>query len=133
MLVPVVPVAGHAAIVDLLCQCGANVGAVNDVGDTPLHLAAWKNHLACAEILVSNNADKNAVNKDGRTCAQLARSAELKKLLPGALGLLGVVVFVRSGLARSANRCLYRPFLCSCAEYNEQELGKLIEIANEDD
>jgi len=73
---------GHYDLVQLLLEKHADPNAVNDVNDTPLHLAVWKDQLDCARLLLQYNADKNRRNKEGRSCAQMAISDEMRKLVP---------------------------------------------------
>lgn len=45
---------------------GANIGAVNNKGETPLHLAPIYNTRA-VEVFIENGADVNVVDNDGWT------------------------------------------------------------------
>ena len=74
--------AGHAELVERLCKEGAYVDTQNDNLDTPLHLAAWKGNSEVVTVLLKNGADKNIENADGKTPPQLARTQEMKRLLP---------------------------------------------------
>ncbi len=89
--------AGHDDITDLLCQRGAYVNVANEVGDTPLHLASWKDHPAVVEVLLRYQADKNMQNHDGRTPYSMARSDEVKQLLPGVVAYL--CLFISASLS----------------------------------
>ena len=64
---------GHAAIAELLLNCGAAVSVKNandHWGDTPLHAAAHGNQRAVAELLLARGADPTAKNPSGRTPLQ---------------------------------------------------------------
>jgi ankyrin repeat protein len=61
---------GHAELVTVLLDAGANVNEHNENGHwgtTPLHAAAHGNQLQVAEILLIRGADLRAKNKHGRT------------------------------------------------------------------
>jgi len=61
---------GHAEVVTLLLDLGADVNARNQNdhwGDTPLHAAAHGNQRAVAEALLTRGADIHARNPNGRT------------------------------------------------------------------
>jgi len=61
---------GHAPIVSLLIDAGADVNARNQNdhwGDTPLHAAAHGNQRAVAEILIACGADLQTQNPSGKT------------------------------------------------------------------
>ena len=66
------------------CGFQAEVDAVDEYNDTPLHCAAWKGHAAVAELLLQANASPTAVTKDGLTPADFAKQCghdELAKRL----------------------------------------------------
>jgi ankyrin repeat protein len=48
-----------------LIAAGANVNARDELGETPLHLAAVRGYLAISSLLIDKGADVNARNKDG--------------------------------------------------------------------
>ena len=55
-----------------LLQAIANVHAVNNYGQTALHIAAWNGRARVADVLLQANASTTAVTKNGRTPVQLA-------------------------------------------------------------
>ncbi|RVE60401.1 hypothetical protein OJAV_G00180640 [Oryzias javanicus] len=59
----------NSACLRYLLEHDANVNAITDSGQTPLHLAASKGLLDCVEILVNAGADVSA--KDNSGCAPL--------------------------------------------------------------
>jgi ankyrin repeat protein len=64
----------------LLLQLGADPKAVNDDGDTALHLAAKNNHPRICELLTCKGTDsmRHMRNHDGKTPMDLARNQEVR-------------------------------------------------------
>jgi ankyrin repeat protein len=54
-------------ILKLLIDKGANVNAINNSEDTPLHLAARNNHMTSLEILIGAGASVSAINVSDQT------------------------------------------------------------------
>ena len=46
---------------------GHHIDGINNLGQTPLHLAAWRGRLQCVEQLVSEGAAIQSVDKEGFT------------------------------------------------------------------
>ena len=63
---------GNIAEVERLIVAGAMVDAVNEYGQTPLHLAAWNGHTDIVSALIVVRADVNAVDEDVQTPLHLA-------------------------------------------------------------
>ena len=55
-----------------LLQANANVHAVNNYGQTALHIAALNGRARVADVLLQANASTTAVDKDGLTPVQRA-------------------------------------------------------------
>jgi ankyrin repeat protein len=53
-----------ARVQELLTQNGTLTAARDQDGSTPLHCAAWKGHVAVAEVLLVAGADVNAANQN---------------------------------------------------------------------
>ncbi|CUG84737.1 ankyrin repeat protein, putative [Bodo saltans] len=51
---------GHAAIVLILVDDGANVNARDDMKKTPLHLAAGQGHVSVVQVLLKHGASRGA-------------------------------------------------------------------------
>ena len=49
------------------------MNARGNYGETPLHRAAYKGHVATVRALMSGGANVNAKNKEGRTSVDTAR------------------------------------------------------------
>jgi hypothetical protein len=60
-----------AEIVQLLADAGADTNAMNDTGDTPLHICCRHNYPTAARILLSHGADASATNDAGETPLQV--------------------------------------------------------------
>jgi ankyrin repeat protein len=69
----------------VLIKEGADVNAVDEDEDTPLHLAAHRGQVEIAKVLIQNGADVNAVDGDKRTALQIAA---IKRRIPYILQLL---------------------------------------------
>ena len=67
---------GHADVVKVLLESGANANAVDKGKDTALHLAAGHGHVDVAKVLIQNGAKVNAVNFRGRTALHVAAKYE---------------------------------------------------------
>src|SRR3954452_15827316 len=75
----------HAAVRDLL-KGGADLGARNDIGDTPLMAAALNADAAVLELLLKAGANVNATNSVGATPLMRAATFEDKVRLLIASG-----------------------------------------------
>uniref|UniRef100_UPI003D81C575 Designed ankyrin repeat proteins,Ferritin heavy chain, N-terminally processed n=1 Tax=Homo sapiens TaxID=9606 RepID=UPI003D81C575 len=85
--------AGQDDEVAVLMARGAEVNAADDVGVTPLHLAAQRGHLAIVSVLLAFGASVNAADLWGQTPLHLAATA----------GHLEIVeVLLRSGASVNA-------------------------------
>ncbi len=60
---------------------GAKVSGMDEVGKTPLHVAAEYDNVIAAEILIAEGARVMAKDKKGRSPLDYAESASMIKLL----------------------------------------------------
>lgn len=114
---------GDAAEVRRLLAAGADMEARDDIGRTPLILAAWLGDAVTAKALVGAGADVNAKDEHGRTPLILAAwsgSAEIANLLVGA----GADLNARTHDGRTA--------LVEAAEHGEAEVANLLVAAGAD-
>jgi len=78
---------GHAAVVTMLLDAGANVTRATAFGDTALHLASCNGHLEVVRLLLARGADANQGNTFGDTSLILASyhgHAKISQLLVDA-------------------------------------------------
>lgn len=72
-------------VADRLLEAGADVNAGcvmrGDPNWTPLHHAAWRNHLAAVSWLLEHGAEKTRVNKYGSTPLETARYFDHKEII----------------------------------------------------
>jgi len=59
-------------LLTLLLDAGADINALNDNGQTALHIAVFWNNVDAVKLLLDRGADKTIKNKSGRTAADLA-------------------------------------------------------------
>ena len=64
---------GHKDVVAFLGSRGADVNAVDDIQQTPLHWAAMRGHASVCTTLLALGADPAAKNEDGDTALDKAR------------------------------------------------------------
>jgi ankyrin repeat protein len=62
----------HFDIVQLLVNRGAQIDAVNNNGNTPVHVAAIKNNFQVVRFLVNRGAQIDAVDDDGKNALHMA-------------------------------------------------------------
>uniref|UniRef100_A0A8C2TBW0 Oxysterol-binding protein-related protein 1 n=1 Tax=Coturnix japonica TaxID=93934 RepID=A0A8C2TBW0_COTJA len=63
-----------------------DINCVDQMGNTPLHCAAYRAHKNCALKLLKNGADPKIRNKNDQTPLDLAQGAEMKLILGGKTG-----------------------------------------------
>ncbi|XP_068788469.1 oxysterol-binding protein-related protein 1 isoform X2 [Struthio camelus] len=63
-----------------------DINCTDQMGNTPLHCAAYRAHKHCALKLLKNGADPKLRNKNDQTPLDLAQGAEMKHILGGKTG-----------------------------------------------
>ncbi len=103
---------GHAAIIALLLQSGADVNASGPDGWTPLHAAARMGHFEIVRELLERGADAERLTANGETALEVARSSNrqnpelIRFLQPLSGGPSSLRSAVRMGNAGAARRIL---------------------------
>ncbi|GCE20130.1 ankyrin repeat domain-containing protein [Dictyobacter kobayashii] len=72
---------GNVLVAEALLDCGADAEARDKLGDTPLHRAVKCGKTDMVAFLISRGADLHAKGKGGLTPWQVARGANMKRLL----------------------------------------------------
>ena len=72
---------GHADVVGLLMELGADIQKEDNYWRTPLHIAAAYGRVEMVRRLMMGGADVNRKDKRGRTPLDYAGTDEIKKLL----------------------------------------------------
>mmetsp|Transcript_1460 Transcript_1460/g.3311 ORF Transcript_1460/g.3311 Transcript_1460/m.3311 type:complete len:368 (+) Transcript_1460:99-1202(+) len=72
---------GYIDCLQLLLEYGANPGARNKFGATPLHGAARRGHVECVRALLAAGADPSFANKAGETALHVASTQEVSDVL----------------------------------------------------
>jgi ankyrin repeat protein len=75
---------GHVDVCVLLLQHGADINAVDGLGNTPLHEAAAKNRRDLVEVLLEFGANPGARNKKNMRPDELTRDGVVRKMLETA-------------------------------------------------
>jgi ankyrin repeat protein len=93
--------AGLEGVVELLLKNGADIKAVDNGRNTPLHFAAYEGHKKVVEVLLDKGANIKAVNKNEQTALYLAaqnRHEEVvKRLLKEDNGQTALYLAAKNG------------------------------------
>jgi alpha-tubulin suppressor-like RCC1 family protein len=71
---------GHANVVQLLIEHGADLSSSNSKGNTALHFCFAYGHTDIGKDLIDNGADEYMVNNDGLTCYEGLTLSDIDKL-----------------------------------------------------
>ncbi|KAK4827881.1 hypothetical protein QYF61_022275, partial [Mycteria americana] len=63
------------------CVAGADVNVLNDMGDTPLHRAAFTGRKEVVMLLLQHNADTSIVNGSGETAKEVTHDKDIRNML----------------------------------------------------
>ena len=63
-----------------LIEAGADVNLVGNVGYTPLHVAAWRNHPEAIELLLNAGANRSARCEQGKTPLDIAEENDYREV-----------------------------------------------------
>ena len=58
-----------------------DISSLQDLGESPLHQAAFKGHVAVVKVLLSNGANVNQATKKGLKPINVAKTQEIKDML----------------------------------------------------
>ena len=77
---------GLSTEIDLLIRSSIqtqtdNLYFQNKLGDTPLHSAAWKNHVEAVRLLLQKGARVDIRNNENKTAVELTKDPEVATLL----------------------------------------------------
>ena len=99
---------GDTAIITLLLERGADIGATDGAGSTPLHHAAYFGQTSAVRLLLDRRADPSARDKAGQTAStSCIGSLDYKEAKARKLRLaLPQEVVVRRGIAESSGMLL---------------------------
>ncbi|XP_069906477.1 oxysterol-binding protein-related protein 1 isoform X3 [Oryctolagus cuniculus] len=68
-------------LLTLIAKAGAEVNVLNDMGDTPLHRAAFTGRKELVMLLLEYNADTTVVNGNGQTAKEATHDKEIRNML----------------------------------------------------
>ncbi len=71
-------------LVKLLIEKGANVNAIDDLGETPLFAASNRGGIDNVKLLLDSGANTKIKNNNGETAADVAKTPEIKKMIEDA-------------------------------------------------
>ena len=83
--IPEAAEAGNVEVLAARIKEGANVNQVDELGNSPLHLAARKNATACLALLLQSGADPLVRNAEGQTAIQLVTAPDTIRVLRDAM------------------------------------------------
>ena len=83
---------GHADIISVLVQAGADVNVTDNNGNTPLHLAAGRSLTEAVKALLEAHSNPNALNNMGRTPFELASRIGVKQLIANSMPQADAIV-----------------------------------------
>ncbi|XP_063155265.1 oxysterol-binding protein-related protein 1 isoform X2 [Candoia aspera] len=82
-----------------------DINCTDQMGNTPLHCAAYRAHKHCALKLLKCGADTKIKNKNGQTPLALAQGAEMKQVLGGGIAKVTNKILIRyEGLLWKSSR-----------------------------
>ncbi len=91
---------GHLSVLRALIDAGAEVDTAMAGGIRPLYLAAQGGYIECVKLLHDAGADWRAVEKDGWTAENAARSPVGQAQLPGHIAVVDYLTDLRLGRGR---------------------------------
>lgn len=94
---------------DTVLRRGADVTAKDENGDTPLHLACFKNHVETTELLLNEGASIKKRNTDGITPLQKVVDGNAMDVMRMILKDVGLVDWHTGGKVDISRRWQWRP------------------------
>lgn len=105
---------------ETLINAGANIGAANKDGNTPLHFTAEKGNPGVAKLLLEKGALLDSVNNDGKTPLQVIAEKEI----PNAEHLITAKILLEKGadLEKIGKQSKLYPLLKIIGNLNDDEI-----------
>ena len=121
---PSIPIDSYIKTAETLIKAGANIGAANKDGKTPLHFAAEEGNPGVTKLLLEKGALLDLVNNDGKTALQIIAEKEI----PNAEHLITAKLLLEKGadLEKIGKQSKLYPLLKIIGNLNDDEIKVLV-------